>query len=71
MIAIIQSTTDCGKIPVTYVRGGKKVVVERAKSIVEKLNKMLKENTLPDKIRQVAGRNFSFTILHSVDELKI
>ena len=56
-------------IPVTYVRGSKAHVVERAKDLVSKLNKKQTDG-LPNKLIELINNKFTFKILHSVEELK-
>ena len=70
MLAIILGQSDGPKTPLTYVRGGKKVVVEKAKELVKKLNKG--EEVSP-KLQKVVSeyKKFSFQVLLSVEELGV
>lgn len=67
MLAMITKNGE----PVTYVRGSKANVVNRAKELVSKLNKKESEG-IPSTLTKMYGEGvkFSFKIMHSVDELK-
>lgn len=67
MLALIMGHKDKTKVPLTYVRGSKKVIVERAKETVASYN----SGNLPKKLKKIAAdyQKFSFQIIHSVDEL--
>lgn len=72
MLAIIMGHTDGPKIPITYVRGGKKVVVEKAQDLVQKLNSG--EEVSPKLTKLISGcgyRKFSFRVLLSAEELGV
>jgi len=53
------------KVPLTYVRGGKRVVVEKAKKLVSELN----EGNVPDKLKGYS--KYTFQVVMSVEELKL
>lgn len=67
MLAMITKNGE----PVTYVRGSKANVVNRAKELINKLNNK-ESDGIPVTLTNMYehGVKFSFKIIHSVDELK-
>ena len=70
MLALIMGHSDKTKVPLTYVRGSKKVIVERAKELVSKLNSGVE---VSKKIKRITSdyKKFSFQIIHSIDEIEV